>query len=95
VREIGWVQNTLIFEKCKNDVQREYYLRKTKQMGWSKADLIDKINKNQFENQALAQNNFESTVSPLLQAQVAWEFVDDYNIELIKFNSNQCSKIFV
>jgi predicted nuclease of restriction endonuclease-like (RecB) superfamily len=83
VREIGWVQNTLIFEKCKNDVQREYYLRKTKQMGWSKADLIDKINKNQFENQALAQNNFESTVSPLLQAQVAWEFVDDYNIELI------------
>ena len=83
VAEIGWVQNCLIIEKCKDDVQREYYLRKTKQMGWSKSDLIDKINKNHFENQSLEQNNFELTVSPELKAQVAWEFVDDYNIELL------------
>lgn len=83
VREVGWVQNKLIFEKCKDDLQREYYLRKTQQLGWSKADLIDKIKKHHYENQVLAQNNFELTVAPELQAQVAWEFVDDYNIELI------------
>lgn len=83
VAEIGWVQNCLIIEKCKDDIQREYYLRKTKQMGWSKNDLIDKLQKNHFENQALAQNNFDVTVSPELKAQVAWEFVDDYNIELL------------
>jgi predicted nuclease of restriction endonuclease-like (RecB) superfamily len=52
-------------------------------MGWSKNDLIDKLKKNSFENQALAQNNFDLTVSPELKAQVAWEFVDDYNIEII------------
>jgi predicted nuclease of restriction endonuclease-like (RecB) superfamily len=52
-------------------------------MGWSKADLIDKINKNHFENQALAQNNFAVTVAPELKAKVAWEFVDDYQVELI------------
>ncbi len=83
VREIGWTQNCLIIEKCKDDIQREYYLKKTKQMGWSKLDLIDKIQKNHFENQALAQNNFETTISTDLKAQVAWEFVDDYNVELI------------
>ena len=83
VAEIGWVQNCLIIEQCKDDVQREYYLRKTKQMGWSKADLIDKIKNNHFENQALAQNNLVTTVTPELKAQVAWEFVDDYHIELI------------
>jgi len=83
VREIGWTQNCLILEKCKDDLQKEYYLRKTKQMGWSKLDLIDKIKKNYFENQSLAQNNFENTISTNLKAQVAWEFVDDYNIELI------------
>jgi len=83
VAEIGWTQNCLILEKCK-DIQRiEYYLRKTKQMGWSKTDLIDKIHKHHFENQALAQNNFEVSISPELKAQVAWEFVDDYNIELL------------
>lgn len=83
VAEIGWTQNCLIIEKCKDIVQIEFYLRKTKQMGWSKADLIEKIKKNHFENQVLAQNNFETTVTPELRAQVAWEFVDDYNIELI------------
>ena len=83
VAEIGWVQNCLIIEKCKDIVQIEYYLRKTKQMGWSKADLIDKMKKNHFENQALAQNNFQTSLPQELTAQVAWEFVDDYNIELI------------
>jgi predicted nuclease of restriction endonuclease-like (RecB) superfamily len=43
--EIGWTQNCLILEKCKDNQKREYYLRKTKQMGWSKTDLIDKIKK--------------------------------------------------
>lgn len=83
VAEIGWAQNCLILEKCKDDIKREYYLRKTKQMGWSKLDLIDKINKHHFENQALVQNNFDNTISNDIKAQVAWEFVDDYNIELI------------
>lgn len=72
VAEIGWVQNCLIIEKCKDDVQREYYLRKTKQMGWSKADLIDKLKRNHFENQALAQNNLELTVSPEIKAKIAF-----------------------
>ena len=83
VREIGWVQNCMIIEKCKSDTQREYYLKKTKEMGWSKLDLKEKIAKNYFENQLLSQNNFKNTVSKKLKAQVAWEFVDDYNIELI------------
>ncbi len=83
VAEIGWTQNCLILEKCKDKLKIEYYLRKTKEMGWSKADLIDKINIKHFENQALALNNFAVTVSPELKAKVAWEFVDDYQVELI------------
>lgn len=75
VAEIGWTQNCLILEKCKENNQIEYYLRKTKQMGWSKTDLIDKIKKNYFENQALAQNNFELTISPELKAQEKVAFI--------------------
>ncbi len=32
VREIGWVQNKLILEKCKDNLKREYYLCKTKEI---------------------------------------------------------------
>ncbi len=83
VAEIGWVQNYIIIEKCKNNLEREFYLKQTKIKGWSKLDLVDKIKRNYYQNNLLAQNNFTETVPEKLKAQVAWEFVDDYNIELI------------
>jgi|GEM_PF-2495240 len=33
VREIGWSHNIIIFEKCKDELQREFYLRMTKKHG--------------------------------------------------------------
>lgn len=83
VAEIGWVQNCMIIEKCKDDLQREFYLKKTKQMGWSKLDLQRNIKGDLYHNQLLSQNNFEKTISTDIKSRVAWEFVDDYNIELI------------
>lgn len=83
VAEIGWTQNCIIIEKCKDKLEREFYLKQTKIKGWSKMDLIDKIKHNYYQNNLLAQNNFTETVPEELKARVAWEFVDDYNIELI------------
>ena len=83
VTSVGWTQNCIILEKCKDLKQVAFYLRQTKEKGWSKLDLLEKIEQNYFENHALAQNNFETTVSQTLKAQVAWEFLDDYNIELL------------
>lgn len=83
VREIGWVQNCLILEKCKDELEIEFYLRQTNHKGWSKLDLKDKLDHKLFQNQLLAQNNFDETVADELKQRVAWEFVDDYNVELI------------
>jgi predicted nuclease of restriction endonuclease-like (RecB) superfamily len=83
ITNIGWSQNCIILEKCKSLEQVAFYLKQTKEKGWSKLDLLEKIAQNYFENHALAQNNFEATVPESLKAQVAWEFLDDYNIELI------------
>ena len=83
VTNIGWTQNCIIIEKCKNFEQVAFYLKQTKEKGWSKLDLLEKIEQNYFENHALAQNNFATTVSETLKAQVAWEFLDGYNIELL------------
>jgi predicted nuclease of restriction endonuclease-like (RecB) superfamily len=83
VTSVGWMQNRIILEKCKDLKQVLFYLKQTKKKGWSKLDLLEKIGQNYFENHALAQNNFEATVPETLKAQVAWEFLDDYNIELL------------
>lgn len=83
VAEIGRVQNYLIIEKCKDPLQIEFYLKQTKEKGRSKLDLAEKLDQHYFENHLLAQNNFDTTVSTELKAQVAREFLDDYNVELI------------
>ena len=83
VAEIGWVQNYILLEKCSSEIEREFYLKKIRDKGWSKNDLMEKIESHYFQNHLLAQNNFEKTVPVEVKAKVAWEFIDDYNIEIL------------
>jgi hypothetical protein len=58
VREIGWSHNLLIFEKCKDDLEREFYIKLTKKYGWTKNILIHQIESGSFEQFVLNQTNF-------------------------------------
>ena len=40
VAEIGWTHNLIILERCKDDLEREFYLRMTRKFGWTKNVLI-------------------------------------------------------
>jgi len=44
--EIGWSHDVIILEKCKDNIEIEFYLKMTKKFGWKKNLLIQ-----QFENQ--------------------------------------------
>ncbi|MDR1758564.1 MAG: DUF1016 N-terminal domain-containing protein, partial [Bacteroidales bacterium] len=46
VAEIGWTQNCIILEKCKDLQHIYFYLFMTKEKGWSKNDLLEKIANN-------------------------------------------------
>jgi predicted nuclease of restriction endonuclease-like (RecB) superfamily len=83
VAEIGWVQNCIIIEKCKDELEKEFYLKNSIEKGWSKNDLLEKIEQKYYYNSLLSQNNFTETVSDTIKSKIFWEFVDDYNIELI------------
>ena len=41
VREISWSNNVVIMEKCKDDLQREFYIQMTKRYGWTKRVLTN------------------------------------------------------
>src|SRR3954470_9251583 len=36
VREISWTKNLAILDRCRDDQEREFYIRRTQQFGWSK-----------------------------------------------------------
>ena len=49
VAEIGWSKNIVIFTQCKDNLQREFYLRMTQKFGWTKAVLIHHIENCSYE----------------------------------------------
>jgi predicted nuclease of restriction endonuclease-like (RecB) superfamily len=59
VREIGWIHNLVIMEKCKDELEREFYIRMTRKLGWTKAVLIHQIENKTYEKTLLNQTNFD------------------------------------
>ena len=47
--EIGWNNNLVIMDTCTNDLGREFYIRATRKLGWTKNVLI-----HQIDNEKLA-----------------------------------------
>ena len=68
-REIGWSHNLVIVEKCKDDLEREFYLRMTRKFGWTKNVLIHQIENQTYEKTLLNQTNFEQTLSEEIRVQ--------------------------
>lgn len=43
VREISWSNNVVIIEKCKDSLEKEFYIQMTKRYGWTKRILTNFI----------------------------------------------------
>jgi predicted nuclease of restriction endonuclease-like (RecB) superfamily len=63
VREIGWSHNLIIMEKCKDDLEREFYIRMTRKFGWTKAVLIHQIENRTYEKTLLKRSRTNRSVS--------------------------------
>ncbi len=62
VREISWTKNIVIMEKCKDDLEREFYIKMTKKFGWTKNVLIHQVESRAYERFLLNQTNFDLKV---------------------------------
>ena len=78
MREIGWSHNIIILAGCKNDLEREFYIRMTRKFGWTKNVLAIKIETHTYENTLLSQTNFDQTVSEEIRNQAKLAVKDEY-----------------
>lgn len=83
VREIGWSHNIIIFEKCKDDLQREFYLRMTKKFGWIKNVLIHQVENQSYEKYLLNQTSFDQTLPESLANQAKLAVKDEYTFDFL------------
>ena len=85
VGEIPWGHNILIFSKCKEVKEREYYLKNTIEFGWSRNVLTHHIKTDLFsrDNKALKQNNFKETLPETVSEMADEMMKGEYNLEFL------------
>ncbi|MFK7932304.1 MAG: DUF1016 N-terminal domain-containing protein, partial [Saprospiraceae bacterium] len=70
--KIPWGHNLLVLYKLQDKLEREYYLKSTAQLGWSRAVLLHQIKGNAYDNHVLddKQNNFKKVLPEFFAEQV-------------------------
>ena len=84
VAEIGWSHNIIIMQKCKDPLQREFYIRMTKRFGWTKDVLINNIENRAYEKYLTNQTNFDETVAEKYRLQAKLAVKDEYNFDFLE-----------
>ncbi len=84
VAEIAWTHNLVIIEKCKDSLEREFYIRSTKKFGWTKNVLIHQIENQSYEKTLINQTNFEQTVSEDIKKQAKLAIKDEYTFDFLE-----------
>jgi predicted nuclease of restriction endonuclease-like (RecB) superfamily len=84
VRDVAWTHNTIILTKCKDDLEREFYIRMTRKFGWSKNVLIHRIENKDYERTISSQTNFEQTVTEEHRLQAKLAVKDEYLFDFLE-----------
>lgn len=86
MREISWGQNILLFEKCKDEIQKEYYIINTIENGWNRNVLMHHLKTDLFERDRVEnkENNFQTSL-PSCLSELATDIVkSEYNLEFLE-----------
>ncbi|MDB9521811.1 PDDEXK nuclease domain-containing protein [Dolichospermum circinale CS-1225] len=84
VAEIGWTHNIVILEKCKDDLEREFYIRMTRKFGWTKNVLIHQIENQTYEKTLVNQTNFDQNISVEIRNQLKLAVKDEYTFDFLE-----------
>lgn len=84
VAQIGWTQNLIVLQRCKDPLEREFYIRMTKKFGWTKNVLIHQVENQSYEKTLLGQTNFNKTLTPKLRTQAKLAVRDEYTFDFLE-----------
>ena len=89
---IAWTHNLVIIQRCKDPLQREFYIRMTRKFGWSKNVLIHHIETQSYEKTLLGQTNFDQAVTPELRSQAKLAVKDDYTFDFLELGEQHAER---
>lgn len=83
IGEISWTKNLVIFGRCKDDLEREFYLRATARYGWTTNVLKHQVDNKSYEKFLLNQTNFDLAVPEEIKAQALLAVKDRYTFDFL------------
>jgi len=92
VGEIAWAHNLVIMAKCKDPLEREFYLRMTRKFGWTKNVLAHQIENQSYEKSLLGQTNFDQVLTPALRAQAKLAVMDEYTFDFLELSQEHSER---
>ncbi len=92
VAEIGWTQNIIILEKCKENLEREFYTRMARQFNWTKEVLIHQIENQTYGKTLLNQTNFGKTLPAKISKQAKLAVKDEYTFDFLELGEEYSEK---
>ena len=90
--EISWTKNVIIMERCKDLLQREFYIKITKKFGWTKDVLINQIEAGAFEKFMANQTNFDKAVPEKYRHQAKLAVKDEYTFDFLEMSDGHSEK---
>ena len=92
VAQIGWTHNVIVLQRCKDPLEREFYIRMTKKFGWTKNVLIHQIENQSYESTLLGQTNFDKALTPALRAQAKLAVKDEYTFDFLELGAEHSER---
>lgn len=86
VREISWSKHISILKKCKDKLERQFYILAAKKYGWTKIVLIHQIENKTYEKYLLNQTNFENTLPESIKNQAHLSVKDEYTFDFLNLS---------
>ena len=92
VGEISWTKNVIIMQRCKDDIQREFYIKITKKFGWTKDVLINQLEAGAFERYMANQANFDKAVPEKYRHQAKLAIKDEYSFDFLELGEEHSER---
>lgn len=94
IGEISWTKNLVIMSRCKEALEREFYIRMTWRMGWSTNVLIHKVEQRTYEKTLLSQTNFSETLPAGIRDQARIAVKDEYTFDFLELGEEHGERQF-
>lgn len=92
VGEISWAKHLVIMGRCKDNLEREFYIRMARKFGWTKNVLVHQIENQTYEKTLLNQTTFDRAVAAENSVHAKLAVKDEYTFDFLDLNEEHSER---